>query len=350
MADAAAPTFGKRLIDTLPPVAEWQGVDRARFDREIVPLGRPAILRGLVADWPAVRAASTAEGARNYLAARAVAVPVHAFLGDPAMQGRFFYRPDAQGFNFQTVETSVEQLLNALLAVAAEGKGQALYMGSTPTAQILPAFARDNPLDLVSGRPTEPRIWIGNSSRIAPHFDESDNIACVASGRRRFVLFPTDQVGNLYVGPIDRTVAGQPTSMVDLAAPDLERFPRFREALDHASVADLGPGDAIYIPSLWWHGVESTGPLNLLVNYWWSDAPVDAGSPMHALGHGLLTISHMPEAKRRAWRVLFDHFVFQLDGDPAEHIPPGGRGILGPSSPELRRTIKQYLMRVLQSL
>jgi hypothetical protein len=350
MADAPAVTAAARLVDELPPVTELRGVDRARFDNDIATGDRPVVLRGLVAEWPAVRAASSPQGIHDYLVPLALPVPVNAFLGEPEIEGRYFYRPDGEGLNFATVKTSLDKLLGALLAIDKGGDRQAVYMGSTPTPQILPAFARDNRLDLVVGRPTEPRIWIGNSSRIAPHFDESDNIACVVSGKRRFVLFPPEQVANLYIGPIDRTVAGQPTSMVDLAAPDLERFPKFEQALASATVAFLEPGDAIFIPSLWWHGVESTGPVNILVNYWWSDTPAGSGSGLHALGHGLLTLSHLPESKRRAWRAMFDHFVFQLDGDPAEHIPPAARGILGRTSPEVRQAIRQYLIRALQSL
>ena len=205
-------------------------------------------------------------------------------------------------------------------------------------------------MTLVDPLRTEPRIWIGNRSRIAPHYDESDNIACVVGGTRRFILFPPEQVTNFYVGPLDQTIAGQPISMVDLHDPDYARFPLFREAEKHALVAELGPGDAIYIPALWWHGVEASGPLNVLVNYWWKVGPADAGSPTHALGHGLLTISHLPERERRAWRAMFDHFVFRLDSDPVGHIPEEARGILGQSTPELRQRMKQFLMQALHHL
>ena len=64
-------------------------------------------------------------------------------------------------------------------------------------------------------------------------------------------MFPPAQVANLYVGPIDHSPAGMPTSLVDFAQPDLERFPRFREAWAAAQVAELAPGDAIYLPPLW---------------------------------------------------------------------------------------------------
>ena len=131
----------------------------------------------------------------------------------------------------------------------------------------------------ISGRPPElplkrvdPRIWVGNASRIAPHYDMAANVAVVVAGRRRFTLFPPEQIANLYVGPVERTVAGQPTSMVDPDNPDLDRFPRFAEAQRHAQVVELGLGDAIYIPPMWWHHVRAEGALNILVNYWFAQS------------------------------------------------------------------------------
>jgi hypothetical protein len=135
--------------------------------------------------------------------------------------------------------------------------------------------------------------------------------------------------------------------MVDFSAPDFELYPRFRDALAHARVAELEPGDAIYIPTLWWHHVEALEAFNILVNYWWTETQIDGGSPLHALGHGILTVSHLPEAQREAWRALFDHFVFRRNGDPAAHIPPARRGILATSTPQLRRTIRKFLANIL---
>jgi len=330
-------------------VDEFHGIDRIRFEREIEPRHKPAILRGLAADWPAVEAGRKSTPALvDYLTTRDNQSRVRAFLGQPAIKGRYFYGPGVDGFNFEMAETTLSNLLKTLLDRAE--RDRSIYMGSTATAQMLPVFASENPMALLDPAMAEPRIWIGNDSRVAPHYDESDNIACVVGGRRRFILFPTEQVANLYVGPIERTIAGQPVSMVDLEAPDYSAFPKFREAERHALVADLEPGDAIYIPALWWHAVQASGEVNVLVNYWWTDHALDAGSPFHALGHGLLTLSHLPEHKRQAWRVLFDHYVFKTAGEPADHIPEHARGILGKSTPELRRMIKQFLMRALTSV
>ncbi len=330
-------------------VAEFAAVDRERFNHDIEARHEPAVLRGLVADWPAIAAARESISALGaYLSERDNHARIRVFLGQPSIEGRYFYSPNVDGFNFATAETTLSNLLKTLQDPVE--KQRSIYMGSTATSHMLPSFARENPMPLVDEAKAPPRIWIGNGSRVAAHYDESDNIACVVGGRRRFILFPTDQVQNLYVGPLDRTIAGQPISMVDLDAPDYERFPEFREAERHALVADLEPGDAIYIPALWWHAVQATGDLNVLVNYWWTDHALDASSPMHALGHGLLTIGYLPEHKRKAWRVLFDHYVFKTNGEPAAHIPEQARGMIGRSTPELRRMIKTFLIRALTSL
>ena len=166
-----------------------------------------------------------------------------------------------------------------------------------------------------------PRIWISNQSTIAPHIDIDYNIAGVISGRRHFTVFPPEQVANLYIGPLLRTPAGPPISTVDLRAPDLEKFPRFAEALESAQEAVLEPGDAIYIPVLWWHGVESLESLNMLVNYWWNDDVAAHHTPLLCLVHSMVVMSGMSANQRNAWRALFEYFVFQRDGDPGAHLP-----------------------------
>jgi hypothetical protein len=332
----------------LAGLPEWRGVDADMFREEIAPRHEPAVLRGLVAGWPAVKASGPAIGARQYLARFDRGLAISAFLGPPEIGGRFFYGSEPTGFNFRTVDTHLDPLLAELISAEEQGKQLSLYMGSAPAQKILPGFEAENPMPLLRGKAAPPRIWIGSRTRVAAHYDESENVACVVRGRRRFTLFPPDQVANLYAGPLDLTPAGQPISMVDFAAPDFDKYPRFRQALEKARFADLQPGDAIYIPTLWWHHVEALDAFNILVNYWWNDTELDGGSPLHALGHGLLTISHLPQEQREAWRAFFDHYVFKRNGEPAAHIPPDRRGILGKSTPQLRLMMRQFLANVLR--
>jgi hypothetical protein len=321
----------------------------AEFDT-IVDAARPVVFRGLVAGWPSVHAGcSSPEQLRSYLQRFESTMAVQTLVAPPHARGRYFYADDMQGFNFEPAYMRLSEATALILAEGQKSDGRGIYVGSTPTRQVLPGFERENDLPLLRGKPAEQRIWLGNQSIVAAHFDASNNVACVVAGRRRFTLFPPEQVANLYIGPIDQTPAGPPCSMVDLRNPDFHRFPRFREALATATVADLEPGDGIYIPALWWHNVEALDAFNVLINYWWQDSPPDAGPAMACIGHGIMAISHLPEAQREAWRALFDHYVFRRNGDPAAHIPPHARGVLGENTPALRQRIKQFLLRVISS-
>jgi hypothetical protein len=330
------------------PIREIPIPDAATFRDAIVGGYAPVVIRGLVHDWPLVAAAAqSVDAVAAHLLQFDRGAAAEAFVGAPEIDGRFFYSPDMKGFNFERRRGGFAELLRYLLGVVDKEGAPSVYAGALETAQMLPGFAEANPLPLLDGLDAPPRVWLGNRSTITTHFDVSDNVACVAAGRRRFTLFPPDQIHNLYVGPLDRTVAGQPTSMVELNNPDFARYPRFREALAAAQTAELAPGDAIYIPALWWHQVEALAPFNALVNYWWNDSP-DAAARFDAMVHAALAIGHMPEARRDAWEAMFDTFVFRHHGDPVDHLAPEHRSVLGEPTPALRQYIKAYLARGLQ--
>jgi hypothetical protein len=42
---------------------------------------------------------------------------------------------------------------------------------------------------------------------------------------------------------------------------------------------------------------------------------------------------------------MFDHYGFREHGDPAQHLAPEHRGILGAPTPQLRDRIRQFLLR-----
>lgn len=332
----------------LQPVREVENITPERFRTEIVAGYAPVVLRGLTKAWPAVAAGrESIDALCGHLAGFDQGAAAEAFVGPPEIRGRFFYSDDLSGFNFERRRGGFGDLVRYLRSLADRDDAPAVYAGALETSLALPGFAEANPLPLIEGFHATPRIWIGNASTISTHFDASDNVACVAAGRRRFTLFPPDQVHNLYVGPLDKTVAGQPTSMVELNDPDFERYPRFREALAAAQQADLEAGDAIFIPALWWHQVDAFGPLSVLVNYWWEDSP-DAAARFDAMVHAVLTISHLPPERRKAWAAMFDTFVFGEHGEPAEHLAPEHRSVLGPPTPQLRNYIRAYLARGLQ--
>jgi hypothetical protein len=219
----------------------------------------------------------------------------------------------------------LSNVLKGLLQQKASAQPLGIALQAVSAADCLPGLEEENPNTLVP-EGTRARVWIGNGVTVAPHFDVSDNLACVIAGRRRFILFPPEQTANLYPGPMDATPANVPISMVSLDAPEFDQFPRYREALDAAVVAELEPGDAIYIPYMWWHGVQSLGTFNVLMNYWWARDEVSARHPYGALLHlAYVLYGDMPVEHRQAWRALYDHYVFQTGGDPMAAIAPAHR-------------------------
>ena len=326
---------------------EWRNVDAVMFRNKIVPHSRPAILKGLVADWPAVKAATrSARALADYIGAFAGELPASVMIGSPAIRGRFFYNPDMSGFNFSHEKQSIRLALALLMDLLGEPDPPAIAVQAAAVLAHLPGFEAQNAIDLVAPS-VAPKIWIGNAVTVAAHFDLNDNIACVVGGRRRFTLFPPDQVRNLYSGPLELTPAGMPVSLVDFDAPDLDRYPRFEAALAAAEVAEVEAGDAVYIPYMWWHHVRSLEPFNVLVNYWWNQTPAGVGSPLELMLMALISLRDLPPSYRDAWRGFFEHWIYQADGDPVAHVPPERRGGLGGTTPGFRRIARSILARSL---
>jgi hypothetical protein len=333
----------------LPRTPEWRNVDAATFRAEIIPRDRPAVLKGLVADWPVVRAArQSPQALHDYLRAHDGGQPTQTYIATPDIKGVFFYREDMTGLNFQRVQQPLHATVAAILAQMHQPDPPAIYAPAA-AATLLPAFGRENRLDILDAA-VMPRLWAGNAVTAATHYDMSDGVACVAAGRKRFTFFPPEQLPNLYVGPLDMAPGGLPTSMVRLAEPDFTRYPRFAEALAAAEVAELEPGDAVFIPNMWWHNVESLDPLNLLVNYWWFEATRGPASPFTALALGLMAIAELPESRRKIWRRMFDHYVFRTGGDPVPYLPPDKRGMLGAMNPHLETYMRAQIVRSLTTM
>ena len=318
------------------------------FRQEVVQGCQPKILRGLVDDWPVVRAASESPHAlMSYLAAFDTGAGVEAFFGDPAIAGKYYYGEGLKGFNFERRMLKFPEAMQAIVAAVDAPGGRSVYAGSIPCRECLPGFAAGNPMPLL-GPETGPRIWLGTASNVSSHYDTFDNLACVFAGRRRFTLYAPELISRLYPGPIDHTMAGPPVSLAASSPSEDERFPLFREVRDQAWVCELGAGDALFLPKLWWHQVESLAPLNGLINYWWDAFAPGPDAPYTSLLLAMITIAERPPAERRAWKAFFDHYVFRSKGHPLAHLPAEQRGLLGPLKPDNYAKIRARVMQLLR--
>ncbi|MCA0902050.1 cupin-like domain-containing protein [Microbulbifer agarilyticus] len=330
---AERPACVSKLVDEIAIGPEM------RIPAGLLECNTPVVLRGLVKHWPLVDAADqSAEAAVDYLSGFYNGKPCLVNFGCNT-SGRYFYDDDVRQLNYDTLRAPIDEVLQKILQIvngsgASEGGYASYYISSASVDGFFPGLRAGNDLQIPRAEasyplaPPQVKIWIGNRSVASCHYDALDNVACCAAGRRRFTLFPPDQFKNLYFGPLDLTPGGQAISMVDFAEPDFARFPRFREAIANGLVAELEPGDGLYIPSMWMHHVEGLSPFNILVNYWWDDAPQYTGSGMNALYHGILSLRDKPEHEKEGWRQLFEYYVFGDAERAGAHLPEHARGVL----------------------
>ncbi|KQY35933.1 transcription factor jumonji jmjc domain-containing protein [Caulobacter sp. Root487D2Y] len=326
-------------IDALPRVAMVDRPSSADFDA-IVRAERPVVIRGLLDAWPALAAGRRGPAALNvYLKAMDAGAPAPVMEAPAATGGRFGYGADLREFAFSKRQAGLGETLDRIERLLGDPAAPFVAIQMLPLATHLPAFVRDNPMPLVASK-AMPRLWIGGAVRTQTHNDRDHNLACVIAGRRRFVLFPPTQVANLYVGPLDNP---PPLSLVDPEAPDLARFPRYRDAYTAAQVAWLEPGDALFVPKYWWHHVTSLDPYNAMVNAWWGDTATGLERANDVFLTALLAFKDLPPGERAYWKAMFEAYVFAGDGEATTHIPDGLKGALGPMSPSFRAALKHQL-------
>ena len=330
-----------------------QVIENCRSDEfsldELLAGGQPAVLKGFVQHWPLVRAGlKSDQEAMHYLRSFYNGKPVGYSYGESDIAGRPFYNQDFTELNCVVKRDRLDEVLQRIESHLRDENPPTYYVASLPVDAHLPGMRTENDIDFAArGIDSAPTIWIGTRTIASCHYDAPNNIACCAVGRRRFTLFPPDQIFNLYPGPLDPTPGGQAVSVVDFTTPDFDKYPRFRDALAAGQTALLEPGDAVFVPSMWWHHVEGLSAFNTLVNYWWSPMPQYIPTPMNALYHAMWTIRERPEREKQAWKNVFDYYVFGASERPVQHLPEQARGLLGPIDEQRARQIRAMLINKL---
>lgn len=300
---------------------------------ELLNSPEPIVLKNFISGWPLVVAAKESDGAAiNYLKAY-----YHDFLVNvctiPANEGGIVtLNNDMNGFNFTNKQASLISSLIEIVQQANTPRSDALYIGSTSIAQCLPELVNQCEIKALQGCGLF-NLWAGGKVTVPAHYDVAQNLACCVTGKRRFTLFPPDQVDNLYIGPLDKAPGGQPVSLTTTDTVNFEQYPKFKHAMAASVTVDLSAGDALILPSMWWHQVQGISTLNILFNYWFKNTAAFYGQPSNALHHAVLSIRNLPKQERIAWQQLFNHYVFE-ERD-FSHIPDSAHSILAKPMNEL---------------
>ena len=111
------------------------------------------------------------------------------------------------------------------------------------------------------------RFWLSAANTSSPlHRDLAENIFVQLAGRKRFFLYPPSTAPWLYSNPLRSALPNY--SRFDPENPDYERFPLARAVTPIELI--LHAGDALYLPSRWWHQVRSLD-MSTSFNFWWAD-------------------------------------------------------------------------------
>ena len=166
--------------------------DKAPADfHRIIEAARPVVFRDLVSRWPAVALGrASPEELRSYLLQFDVGMAVEAYVAPSDVGGHFFYSDDMNGFNF---ERGYMRLADATAMMIAEGRKErknGVYAGSIPIKQVIPGFEKDNVLPLLADKPAEGRIWLGNETVVAAHWDSLEQCRLRGCGKAAVHAFP----------------------------------------------------------------------------------------------------------------------------------------------------------------
>lgn len=319
---------------------------------ELISAGEPVILKGAFLHSPLCQAGlQSSEEAMSYLLSKYNQKPVLRFLAEPEIKGRFSYNEAMNGFNYKADRIDLGEVFRQILAEESEAPSKAHYVGSTSIKNFFVDLESAAELNFGGAifRDYQPKmsIWMGNETTTAAHYDMSNNIAACLVGKRRFTLFPPDQIANLYPGPLEPTPGGQVISLVNFDEPDLKRFPNFPKAVESGQVAELEAGDVLVYPAMWWHQVEALAPFNVLVNYWWNSVPAYLDDPQNTLLHAMLSIRDRPEHEKQAWRDVMDYYIFGDSSTVTQNMPEQIQGPLARLNDQKARQLRSKLIQKL---
>jgi hypothetical protein len=159
--------------------------------------------------------------------------------------------------------------LASLLSRIAQRKGGELYTrGTVMPEELAPYF----PPAYFARWLSVSQLWFGAgknpSEPVTPlHRDVATGFLLQVYGRKRLTLFPPHEAPCVYP---KGAFSGYQLCWVKPHAPDLERFPRFKEA--HPIEFFLAPGELLVQPVGWFHQVYSLDDVTLSVSHFLAES------------------------------------------------------------------------------
>ncbi|KAM9328317.1 bifunctional peptidase and (3S)-lysyl hydroxylase JMJD7 [Pholidichthys leucotaenia] len=256
--------------------------DPLQFHRDWVAPNKPCIIRNAINHWPAL-SRWTPEYLREKVGSKVISVAVTPNGYADAINGDRFVMPEERQMSFSSVLDIIEG--------KAEGGG-VFYVQKqcSNLLQELPELTADVEehvpwMSTALGKlPDAVNFWLGEAKAITSmHKDHYENVYCVISGEKHFILLPPTDRPFIPYGVYQPAVYHQqedgkfevinqadsekvPWIPLDPLNPDLEHYPQYRQARPlHCSVK---AGEMLFLPSLWFHHVRQSHGC-IAVNFWY---------------------------------------------------------------------------------
>ena len=221
------------------------GLSSDEFLERYYAVGRPVILTGEMADWPAPELWTP-----DYLKTKIGAAPVQ-FQGGRNANARFEMDKDAHR-RTGPFDAFVDLIMggaggnDAYLTAYNSAANRAALAPLAADMGFLEKFLTPDPA-LRGGMP-----WIGPAGTLTSmHHDLTNNLIAQIVGRKRLKILPAAEVGKIY----NTTHVFSDIPDVEDPAIDWTRHPRLATARVYE--VELQPGEIIFMPLAWWHQVRA---------------------------------------------------------------------------------------------
>jgi hypothetical protein len=228
---------------------------REEFERDYVARGRPVILTGVVNRWSAF-SSWTVDHFREVAGHHRVVV---------------FVYEDGARLDFRMEEMQLARFLDL---ITAQNSSRRYYLSDYVLSRRAHGLRQGLP-ELYEGIP--PLAYCDDEDHIVDElFFGKDNVSrlhyhpmaealmCQVAGAKRITLFSPDQSD--LVAPKRWYNPNFHGSNINPQRPDLDRFPRFREARPMSALVEAG--EMIYIPIHWWHWTEGQALSMTVARFW----------------------------------------------------------------------------------
>jgi len=236
-------------------VGRIENPPRDAFFNRYVAGNRPVAIKGAMADWPGRRWSAP------YLAEALGDFACEAIVSVNGLYPDYLSKPEPMKKAAMSIAEFWERAsgVGGYAPILAPGETYYIY-GKPHIFKANPELKRDTPLPsfLEGGAVSSLNLWMSSPGCVTPlHYDLTNGALCQLIGSKHVYLFAPDQRERLYQrGPSFPGMDNfERQSQVDIHHPDTERFPEFSRA--EAWECTLRPGDILFLPSNWFHEVET---------------------------------------------------------------------------------------------